>query len=78
MSPDYDKYRALAKAEGDQTVYSDDDLLPLWGAMEHLFATTTQVGCPHIFAAQEVSLSPKDPLPALDSKHISQTKEPKE
>lgn len=51
MSPDFDKYRALTKAEGDQTTYTDDDLLRLWAAMEHLFAKATTINCPQIFAA---------------------------
>jgi hypothetical protein len=78
MSPDFDKYRALAKAEGDETAYTDDDLLPLWAEMEHLFALATQIDCPQVFAAQELNLRPQAPFSALDSQQHRQIKEIKE
>ncbi|MGJ8629407.1 MAG: hypothetical protein ACSHXB_20930 [Sulfitobacter sp.] len=78
MSPDFDKYRALAKAEGDNTEYSDDDLMRLWAAMEHLFALATQVNCPQFFVPHPANHPPQAPQSALDSHQSRQIKETKE
>ncbi len=38
MSIDFEKYRAAAKAAGDETIYSDANVLRLWAAIDYLVA----------------------------------------
>lgn len=66
MSPDLEKYRHLAKAEGNED-YSDEDLLRLWAAMQHLVTRAMTQRCPQLLVKSTVNKLPEATRNALNS-----------
>ncbi len=77
MSPDLEKYRRLAQEQGDGRAYSDDDLLRLWAAMEHLFARGVTMTCPQLLSQDGAERGAQDASDALSLTEPPQRKEPR-
>jgi len=74
-SIDYDKYRAAARAAGDETAYSDADILRLWAVVSYLAERSIQQTCPQLSEGHALNAVPASKPNQLHSKFNTAQKE---